>query len=204
MYASFRRKVYLPLRCAGRTSIGSYEFVLTGNSKGPVVLHQWPPGSITRDQRSKRQPLLDVLSISEYLVPRQDLCNQLISTCIDDYRVIGYPMCIIDSDKYARHEFIYNFCVVIKEHIEFSTYERAVSQTAWLLAAAEEQEDFLQRNEEDLDLDSSTELDEKPAVPRLQAFCENFMEDLNRYNECIIPISMYETRTILQTPGLTS
>lgn len=158
---------------------------------GPIVLHQWPEGAITCTQRSRRKPLLDFSSISEFVIPRQDLCQQPISICFDGLRIIGHPVCLVDAEKYARNEYMFNFCMVVKEHVEFSAYEKAVDKIAKVLSEAEVQEDYLLNDEAICLEDATDESDPERYASKVQAFCENCVEDLNRYNECVIPLSRY-------------
>ena len=140
-------------------------------------------------ESSTRQPVVDFSTISHYVIPRQDLCQQSMSMCLDGYRILGHPVCLVDTEKYLRNEYIFNFCLVVKDDIDFSAYEKAVAKIARLLSDAEEQEDYLLNDEEILLRNRADEHEEQRYVSKVQAFCEDCVEDLNRYNECIIPLS---------------
>ena len=163
---------------------------------GPVVLHQWPAGSIIPGPSvSTPSPLFDFSSVSEFIIPRQDLCQQSLSVCINGYRILGHPMCLQDPDKYARNEYIFNFCMVIEERVEFSAYEKAVKIIVKTLTDAEEQEDFMLEDEErsERETQHAEDLDEELRhVPKMRMLCENVLWDLNRYGECIIPLSEFK------------
>lgn len=80
------------------------------------------------------------------------------------------------SDRYARNEFIFNFCIVLAEEDDFSQYKSVVQKLADLMHALEEQSGFLSR-------DFS-----KTGEGKVYSLCEMLMEDLNNYCECMIPI----------------
>lgn len=80
------------------------------------------------------------------------------------------------SPRYDRNEFIFNFCVVLAEEDDFSTYKSVVQKLADMMHALEEQNGFLSR-----DFSKSGE-------GKVNSLCEMLMEDLNNYCECMIPI----------------
>ena len=138
---------------------------------------------------SDRKPFLDFSSISDFIIPRQDLCQQPLSICTNGYRVLGHPICLVNEDKYARNEFMFNFCIVIERTIDFSACEKVVEQIARVLVEAEEQDHFLFDDEQKLEGTAEGDRDEGAHRSQMQEFCENVLEDLNNYEECIIPLS---------------
>ena len=169
--------------------------------KGPIVVHQVPEGSITPSTSSslKVGPLLDFSLISDFLVPRQELCGQLLSLCtVDDLRVVGHPICIFDETKYRRNEFIFNFAVVVPDDCDWSSYQKLVKRVATHLRDAEKQSSLLsdgeslfsERQSQGDDRERSTE------NSRLKAICEMIFEDLNNYSECMIPYGRFTTSPI--------
>jgi nitrogen permease regulator 2-like protein len=52
--------------------------------------------------------------VSDYIIPKQQLCDRLITFCRNHYRMLGFPVCLED-DKYDRNEFIFNFVIVLDE-----------------------------------------------------------------------------------------
>lgn len=82
------------------------------------------------------------------------------------------------SPRYDRNEFIFNFCIVLAEEDDFSTYKSVVQKIADLMHGLEEQNGFLSR-------DFS-----KNGEGKIYSLCEMLMEDLNNYCECMIPIGM--------------
>ncbi|KAK7514369.1 nitrogen permease-like protein regulator Npr2 [Phyllosticta citriasiana] len=176
-------------------------------AKGSRVLHQVPPGSITPSSAPCAQstPLLDFASISEYVIPRQDFCDRLVTVCVNHYRVIGYPVCINNYDgRYDRNQFIFNFAFVVEEELlDWNSYASVVRKLGRLLRNLEEQSGFLsaeekERDELELQLalaaaggsSMAGALAKGPAgaVSKVYALCEMILEDLNNYCECMIPI----------------
>ncbi|RVD86979.1 uncharacterized protein DFL_005229 [Arthrobotrys flagrans] len=148
--------------------------------KGPRVLYQVPENSVTPSSDIPSQPptLFSFDEISDYIIPKQQLCDRLITFCRNRYRLLGYPICLED-DKYDRNEFIFNFAIVLDESEEFSSYKPVVKKLARLFKALEEQMGFLWNE-----------------VTRSSVYTliEQVMEDLNSYCECMIPIN--ESNTI--------
>ncbi|KAF8243513.1 nitrogen permease regulator 2 [Wilcoxina mikolae CBS 423.85] len=160
--------------------IKSIFFAIFHPDKGPQVLHQVPDGSITPSPPPSIDPapLIDFDQISSHIIPKQELCDRLVTICTSKYRLLGYPVCI-DDRRYERNEFIFNFAILLDEEDEFSTYKSVVRKLAKLFKALEEQSGFLSNE-----------------VTRagVYALIEQVMEDLNNYSECMIPIN--ESNTI--------
>jgi hypothetical protein len=143
---------------------------------GPKVVHQVPDGAIVPSSTAPAQPLFLTFSdVSFFVIPRQELCGNLLQVCTNGYRILGYPICM-KSDRYSRNEFIFNFCIVLAEEEDFSQYKSVVQKLADLMHALEEQNGFLSR-------DFS-----KTGEGKVYSLCEMLMEDLNNYCECMIPI----------------
>ncbi|KAI9805850.1 MAG: hypothetical protein M1825_000464 [Sarcosagium campestre] len=148
--------------------------------KGPKVLHQVPRNSITRspsdddndDNGTYAAPLIDFEPIRTLLIPRQELCDRLVTICSNRYRIISYPVCI-SSHRYDRNELIFNFAIVLEEDKESVGYATVVRKLARLFRALEEQGEFLSRD---------------VACEKVGALCEILFEDLNNYCECMIPV----------------
>ncbi|KAJ6144284.1 Nitrogen permease regulator [Penicillium chermesinum] len=146
--------------------------------EGPKVVHQVPDGAIVPSSTAPAQPLFFTFSdISFFVIPRQELCGNLLQVCTNGYRILGYPICM-KSVRYDRNEFIFNFCIVLGEEDDFSQYKSVVQKLADLMHALEEQNSFLSR--------SSSE-------SKVYSLCEMLMEDLNNYCECMLPIGMDRT-----------
>ncbi|KAJ5157088.1 Nitrogen permease regulator [Penicillium canariense] len=156
--------------------------------EGPKVVHQVPDGAIVPSSTAPAQPLFLTFSdVSFFVIPRQELCGNLLQVCTNGYRILGYPICM-KSDRYARNEFIFNFCIVLTEEEDFSQYKSVVQKLADLMHALEEQNGFLSR-----DFSKSGE-------GKVYSLCEMLMEDLNNYCECMIPIDELNTLNIKLFP----
>ncbi|KAJ5678368.1 Nitrogen permease regulator [Penicillium maclennaniae] len=155
--------------------------------EGPKVVHQVPDGAISPSSTAPAQPLLTFSDISFFVIPRQELCGNLLQVCTNGYRILGYPICM-KSPRYDRNEFIFNFCVVLAEEDDFSTYKSVVQKLADMMHALEEQNGFLSR-----DFSKSGE-------GKVYSLCEMLMEDLNNYCECMIPIDELNTLNIKLFP----
>ncbi|KAJ5183385.1 Nitrogen permease regulator [Penicillium capsulatum] len=156
--------------------------------EGPKVVHQVPDGAIVPSPSAPSQPLFLTFSdVSFFVIPRQELCGNLLQVCTNGYRVLGYPICM-KSPRYDRNEFIFNFCIVLAEEDDFSTYKSVVQKLADMMHALEEQNGFLSR-----DFSKSGE-------GKVNSLCEMLMEDLNNYCECMIPIDDLNTLNIKLFP----
>lgn len=95
----------------------------------------------------------------------------------------------MESPRYDRNEFIFNFCVVLGEDDEWASYKSVVQKLADLMCALEEQSGFLSK-------DAS-----KGGEGKVYSLCETLMEDLNNYCECMIPIGKWDTGILLYDDG---
>ncbi|KAJ5503536.1 Nitrogen permease regulator 2 [Penicillium fimorum] len=156
--------------------------------EGPKVVHQVPDGAIVPTPTAPSQPpFLTFSDVSFFVIPRQELCGNLLQVCTNGYRILGYPICM-KSVRYDRNEFIFNFCIVLAEEDDFSTYKSVVQKLADLMHGLEEQNGFLSR-----DFSKSGE-------GKVHSLCEMLMEDLNNYCECMIPIDELNTLNIKLFP----
>ncbi|RHZ64888.1 hypothetical protein CDV55_106925 [Aspergillus turcosus] len=156
--------------------------------EGPKVVHQVPDGAIVPSATAPSQPLFLTFSdVSFFVIPRQELCGNLIQVCTNGYRILGYPICM-KSLRYDRNEFIFNFCLVLAEEEDFSSYKSVVQKLADLMHGLEEQNGFLSRDHS------------KSGEGKVYSLCETLMEDLNNYCECMIPIDELNTLNIKLFP----
>ncbi|KAI9853119.1 MAG: Nitrogen permease regulator 2 [Thelocarpon superellum] len=162
--------------------------------QGPRVLYQVPDGSIVSSPTSTQLPLFDFDALSSFLIPRQELCDRLISVTLNRYRVLGYPVCIT-SRKYDRNEFIFNFAIVLEEETDASSYMTVVRKLAKLFRSLEEHGEFLSRDGGTDGADGVV-----GAKGKVYALCEIILEDLNNYCECMIPIDDFNTINIKLFP----
>ncbi|WEW58318.1 Nitrogen permease regulator 2 [Emydomyces testavorans] len=156
---------------------------------GRKVVHQVPDGAIVPSSTAPAgaSPLFNFSDISFFVIPRQELCGNLIQVCTNGYRILGSPVCL-KSPRYDRNEFIFNFCIVLAEEEEWGSFKSVVQKLADLMCELEEQSGFLSK-----DLSEGEE-------GKVHSLCETLMEDLNNYCECMIPIDELNTLNIKLFP----
>ena len=75
-------------------------------------------------------PLFDFSSVSEFIIPKKEMCNQILSFITPSgYRIVGHPVHIPGS-KYKRNFFIYNLAFVFDENAEIGSYNPVVRRLA--------------------------------------------------------------------------
>ncbi|KAF9422048.1 Nitrogen permease regulator 2 [Podila epigama] len=109
-------------------------------TQGPKVLYEVPEGSIL----SKTSPLVDFDSISEFLIPKVELCNKLVTISTPTCKVIGYPI-NLEHKKFQRNALMFNLAFVFDKDAEISSYEPVVRKMARVLKALEKESEFLSR-----------------------------------------------------------
>ncbi|KAK9461891.1 nitrogen permease regulator 2-domain-containing protein [Lipomyces oligophaga] len=143
-------------------------------TEGTKVVHQVPPGSVGRsdDDSASSHPLFEFEAIAKYVVPRTELSNNVTTICVNNSRVVSYPV-HITGQSYARNQFLFNFCFVFARGADVSSYLPVVKKLGTMFEALEEQGQIL----------SSAE-----GEGRVRVIIDQVYEDLNNYCECFIPI----------------
>lgn len=158
------------------------------SSTGPKVLHQVPTSSITASPSTPSIPLLHFPPISSLIIPHPTLCNTgLLQFTTSHHRILSYPQCIA-SPSYPRNAYTFNFCLVLAEDTDFSSYIPVVRKLNTLFRTLEEQSQFLSRDGAEAD------------SGKIYALCEILLEDLNNYSEAMIPIDKENTLNIKLFP----
>lgn len=113
-----------------------------------------PSGSVVPSassiSRTALPPLFDFSSISDYLIPREEFCNRLITICVNHYRILGYPVSLKSNGnrRYDRNRFIFNLALVLDEGIaDISGYASVMRKLARMFRNLEEQSGFLSEEE---------------------------------------------------------
>ncbi|CAG8982354.1 hypothetical protein HYALB_00005356 [Hymenoscyphus albidus] len=147
--------------------------------KGAKVLHQSPPGCIVAEPDIDKPRLFDFEIMAEYILPRQAFCNRYVTICDPDnkYRILGHPVCIYD-EMYDRNEFMFNFGIVIGFDVDKTPYEAVVRRLASTFTEMEIQNQFLS-------LEDTVSTKGRRSI---SALLEIIKEDVNNYNECMIPV----------------
>ncbi|RFU34819.1 hypothetical protein B7463_g1565, partial [Scytalidium lignicola] len=149
--------------------------------EGTRVVHQSPPGCIVSEPGVNKPRLFDFETMAEYIIPRQAFCNRYVTICDPDnkYRILGHPVCI-KNERYERNEFMFNFCIVISADAETDKvpYEPVVRGLASTFTEMEIQNQFL----------SQEDVTSPQGRRSIGALIEIIKEDINNYNECMIPV----------------
>ncbi|RUP50999.1 nitrogen permease regulator 2-domain-containing protein [Jimgerdemannia flammicorona] len=136
------------------------------DKNGPIVVCQVPEGSITplspipptsltsasthhpltpssptlpptAGSQDTNKTLIDFKVISEYIIPKKELCGHLVTISTPSYKVMGFPILIVDIEKYRRNDYMFNLCFVFERDAETSSYEPVVRKMAKLLDGLE-------------------------------------------------------------------
>ncbi|BFZ63330.1 Nitrogen permease regulator 2 [Saitoella coloradoensis] len=149
---------------------------------GPHVLHQVPSASIHPHSPSA---IFDFEALSEYIIPKPQLCSRLIQICSRGYRVLGWPICMVDK-KYERNALMFNLCCVFEEGADSSCYVSIVRRLNRVFKRLEEQNAFISNPQNAL---------------QIHNIIEQVFEDLNNYCECMIPINDANTINLKLFPS---
>lgn len=90
--------------------------------KGRILAHQWPDGVVSAEEFN---------AIAEYVLPKPDVCGQLVSISAFGRRVLGFPV-YLGSAFYRRNALHLNLCFVLDESA--AAEEEAVSAVVAKLA----------------------------------------------------------------------
>lgn len=85
---------------------------------GPMIVHQMPPGYVTKEQFD---------SLSNYLIPKPGLERRLQTVNALGLKIIGYPIGI-DHSRYSRNRLIFNVCFVCRPQLRTFHYEPLVKK----------------------------------------------------------------------------
>ncbi|KAI9744600.1 MAG: Nitrogen permease regulator 2 [Claussenomyces sp. TS43310] len=147
--------------------------------EGIRILHQSPPGCLVPEKDSNKPQVIDFEAMTEYIIPRQAFCNRYITVKdpSGDYVILGFPVCIKDH-KYHRNELMFNFGIIVPSDYDINPYEAVVRRMAMTFTEMEIQDQYL----------SMEGLSEGHGRRSIGGLLEIIREDLNNYNECMIPV----------------
>lgn len=145
-------------------------------TEGSKVLCQVPSGSvvppINKDSSTLPAPYFQFDWVKNYVIPKPQLCNRLVSCKVGNYRIVGHPICITGSE-YERNSFVFNFAFVFPGEEDSTVYELPIRRLARMLMALEEQNKFLSQTS---------------SLDKINSIIDQIYQDLNNYSECMIPI----------------
>ncbi|KAI5958324.1 NPR2 [Candida theae] len=143
-------------------------------TEGTKIVHQFPENLIStnasianggseEDDEELSTGLFNFDTVKNYVIPKPQLCNQLLSFKINNYKLIGYPVNMV-NDHYARNSFNFNFCFVFNYELgDVSPYEPAIKRMGQMFQVLEEQNLILSK----LDKDNSFYKDGKSGVQEI-------------------------------------
>ncbi|GAA5913180.1 hypothetical protein JCM6882_005810 [Rhodosporidiobolus microsporus] len=116
-----------------------------------------PPSAGLREGAESGEPivrsnpvLFEFASIIDFVIPKPELCGHLITKATRTSKILGFPVRIVDEEKYQggkslynRNAFIFNVCFVFERDAELSVFEPVVRKTGRTLRAMEEASSLL-------------------------------------------------------------
>lgn len=171
-------------------------------TEGTKILHQVPEGSVATTSAPLAAALFTFDTVKNYVIPKPQLCDRLVSFKINRFRVLGYPVNVPNPD-YNRNSFSFNFCFVFPYDSDTTPYELCIRRTGKMFRVLEEQSFMLLR----LDVrwayfkpeTRPVGLLEPPPLPghtrhkrilllSIELLIQQIYLDLNNYSECCIPL----------------
>lgn len=186
-------------------------------TEGTKIVHQVPDGAISPTASSEGTSLFNFDTVKNYIIPKPQLCNKLVSFKIDNLRVLGYPV-NIEGSKYSRNSFNFNFCFVFPYTSDTTPYELAIQRMGRMFRALEEQSFLLSKLDKEL-MFFSDKLAPSPdnknvaitpgqgkvrkfTLLSVESLINQIYQDLNNYSECCIPIDTSNSVDIKLFPVL--
>ncbi|EJT97774.1 nitrogen permease regulator 2 [Dacryopinax primogenitus] len=145
-------------------------------SKGPKVAYQVPEGLVA-SRYAPPVPLFDFNDVSEFVIPKTQLCNRLVICTTPTHKIAGFPV-LLEHSRYTRNEFRFNCCFVFKRNADLGCLEPVVRKVGRVLTECEQDSLFL-----------SSPL----TAGRIYPLLEQLYEDLNSYSESSIPLTPHTT-----------
>lgn len=165
-------------------------------TEGTKIINQTPSNIIN----STKDSLFNFNTVRNYIIPKPQLCNKMISIKIGKYKVIGYPV-NIQSEDYIRNSFNFNFCFVFPYNSETASYELTIKRIGKMFKVLEEQNYMLLKLNKDLFIKLEkyrqiTSINELPGfknfktinLSSIESLISQIFQDLNNYSECCIPL----------------
>lgn len=124
------------------------------------------------DSSALPTPLVRFDLIKNYLIPKPQLCERIVTLRVGKYSVVGFPITITDS-SYERNAFVFNFCFVFSAQGNSIVYETSIRRLARMFMALEEQSKYLSR---------------RTSFNTIESILQQIYQDVNNYSECKIPV----------------
>ncbi|KAH3675639.1 hypothetical protein WICMUC_002556 [Wickerhamomyces mucosus] len=115
-------------------------------TEGTKILHQVPENCIISESSNT---LFDFDLVKNYIIPKSQLCDRLLTVKIDQYKLVGYPVSI-NAPHYTRNSFSFNFCFVFNYENKSSAYESSIRRLGRIFKNLEEQYQILSKLTNDM------------------------------------------------------
>jgi nitrogen permease regulator 2-like protein len=92
--------------------------------------------SISQDVQSSKT-LFEWELVSQFVIPRSDVCGRLTISTTKKHRIIGFPVTVRNPERYLRGSFVFNVCFVFDRSVDVRSYESVVRKLARVLTACE-------------------------------------------------------------------
>ncbi|CAE6479796.1 unnamed protein product [Rhizoctonia solani] len=165
----FKSPPHLPLTLPVETSTPNY---IPPAQSQPQALPPTASRSSSQSRIVHNNSLLDFDSISEYVIPKDELCGRLLQCNTPRHRILGFPVAL-KNDVYRRLWFRYNLCFVFDREADLSCYEPIVRKCGRVLMACERETNFLSKS---------------ATSHQIHSIIEQLYGDLNSYSETSIQI----------------
>lgn len=125
----------------GFVPIHTVFYTLFHPTEGSKVRFQFPPNNLEHGG-------IDFDTIKNYIIPKPQLCNKLLTFKYANYRLVCYPV-NVNARYYARNSFNFNFVFVFPYDCATSPYEPAIARLGKMFKVLEEQSQILSKAERD-------------------------------------------------------
>jgi len=100
-----------------------------------------PPNSQSSQRRERgvsrsNSTIFHLDDVSQYVIPRSELCGRVVICSTRAHRIIGFPIELAGA-KYPRNYFKFNICFVFESGADLSCYEPIVRKISRVLVACE-------------------------------------------------------------------
>lgn len=106
---------------------------------GPKITYQYPIGCITKDSSLCK-------AVINYLIPKPDLQQKLITVNTCGKKVVGCPVCI-DDDQYQRNQYMFNFGLILDNSHRSSPYIPLIKKLSAYMTELERESYFVSNEE---------------------------------------------------------
>lgn len=110
-------------------------------TEGTKIKFQFPPNSLENNG-------INFDTIKNYVIPKPQLCNTLLTFKYSSFRLVCYPV-NVNASFYARNSFSFNFVFIFPYDCATSPYEPSIARLGKMFRVLEEQSQILSKAEKD-------------------------------------------------------